>query len=201
MSASKKIVTTYAKSLFQNVNNLQLSEVAKETFEVANITEMGQKPIVPTVYIIGEELLLLRSTLISTKQLKKMFSNPTYSEKQKLEIIISIFPGLTVTMKSFLKVLTERSHLYLIPDICDEYTRILLKFKNSIKVKLITATKLQEDYGDALLKTLKTLTGANDIILNTAYNPKLLGGFILEYNSISIDASILKEFGSLFADL
>jgi F0F1-type ATP synthase delta subunit len=34
-----------------------------------------------------------------------------------------------------------------------------------------------------------------------AYNPKLLGGFIVEYNSTSIDASVLKEFSLFFTDL
>jgi F0F1-type ATP synthase delta subunit len=54
---------------------------------------------------------------------------------KKLDILLSIFPGLTVTMKSFLKVLTERTHLSLIPEISDEYTRILLKFQKCSKVK------------------------------------------------------------------
>jgi hypothetical protein len=32
------------------------------------------------------------------------------------------------------------------------------------------------------------------------YKPKLLGGVIIEYNSLSIDASILREFGLFFSD-
>jgi F0F1-type ATP synthase delta subunit len=36
--------------------------------------------------------------------------------------------------------------------------------------------------------------------LTTAYNPKLLGGVIVEYNSVAIDASILKEFSLFFND-
>ena len=51
-----------------------------------------------------------------------------------------------------------------------------------------------------LLKTLKTLTNSTEIILTTAYNPKLLGGLILEYNSVAIDASILKEFSLFFEE-
>jgi F0F1-type ATP synthase delta subunit len=117
--SAKKVVTTYAKSLFQNVNSLQASS---EAFAVSKITALDQKAFVPTIYIVGEELLLVRSTLISSKKLKGFFSNPTYAEQQKLDILLSIFPGLTVTMKSFLKVLTERTHLSLIPEISDEYT-------------------------------------------------------------------------------
>jgi ATP synthase F1 delta subunit len=102
-------------------------------------------------------------------------------------------------MKSFLKVLCERTHLALLPEISDEYSRILLSFKNAVRVKVITAGALQENYADSLLSSLKSLTGSNEIILSVAYNPKLLGGLIVEYKSTAIDASILKEF-SLFFD-
>ena len=64
MSFTKKVVTTYSKSLFQNVKNFESSE--NNTFDVTKIAS-GDK-FVPDVYIIGEELLLIRSTLISSKR-------------------------------------------------------------------------------------------------------------------------------------
>jgi|TARA_B100000242_G_scaffold275947_1_gene231445 ATP synthase F1 delta subunit len=195
MSLTKKVVTTYSKSLFQNVVNFESSDNSK--FDVTKIAS-GDK-FVPDVFIIGEELLLIRSTLVSSKKLNEFFNNPTYEEAQKLDVLLNIFPGLTTTMKSFLKVLCERTHLALLPEICDEYSRILLSFKNAVKVKVITAGSLQENYADTLLSSLKSLTGSNEIILDVAYNPKLLGGLIVEYKSTAVDASILKEF-SLFFD-
>ena len=196
---STKLITTYSKSLFENINN-QSWDQSKNSFDVATITSLEQKASFSTVYIIGEELLLIRSTLVSSKKLEDFFKNPTYAEKQKLEVILNIFPGLTVTMKSFLKILAERSHLSLIPSISDEYTRLLLKFKNSTKVRLVIASILQEGYGMLLLNTLKKLTTSTEIILNVSYNPKLLGGLILEYNSTLIDASVLNEFSLFFTE-
>jgi len=201
VSFTKKVVATYAKSLFQNVS---VAQNAKQKIAGSTITELTpslQRTIIPNVYITGEELLLISSTITSTKKLNEFFKNPTYAEQQKLEVLLSIFPGLTVILKSFLKVLTERSHLSLIPEISEEYTRILLKFKNTTKVKLITASSLKESYGALLLTTLKKLTGAKEVILSVSYNPKLLGGLILEYNSLSIDASILKEFSLFFNEV
>lgn len=195
---STKLVAAYSKSLFQNVNNSK--PVQGSSFDVSKITVADQQAFVSNVYIAGEELLLLRSTLLSSKKLKDFFKNPTYAEQQKLDVILNIFPGLTITVKSFLKVLTERGHLSLIPEISDEYSKILLKFNNSTKVKLITASSLQESSGNLLLETLRKLTGSKDIILNISYNPKLLGGIIIEYNSTSIDASILKEFSLFFTE-
>ena len=200
MSFTKKIVTTYSKSLFQNVTSLKSSSLTKN-FDVSKITSKDSKVLVPDVYIIGEELLLLSTTLSSSKKMSEFFGNPTYAEQQKLNILLTIFPGLTVTMKSFLKVLTERSHLSLIPEIYQEYLRLLMKFKNATKVKLITASILNERFGSLLLTKLKSVTGSSEVILNVAYNPKLLGGLILEYNSTSVDASVLKEFSLFFTEI
>jgi len=198
MSFTKKAISTYAKSLFQNVN---ASNSANEKFEVSTITSKTFDKSTPNVYIIGEELMLIKAVLVTSKKMHKFFSNPTYAETQKLEVISNIFPGLTVITKSFLKVLTERSHLSLLPEISDEFTILLEKFKNVTAVKLVIANSLQEKSGSALLKTLKELTGSKDVILSLSYNPKLLGGLILEYNSRAIDASILKEFSLFFNEI
>jgi len=198
MSFNSRMVTTYAKSLFQNLNNSKKAASTEDSFKISKITSSEEKNFLPDIFIVGEELLLLRATLISSKKLSNIFKNPTFAEKQKLDIILSIFPGLTVSTKSFLKVLTERGHLSLIPEISDDYNKIILKFKNTTKVKLVTASQLEEKIGSMLLTTLKKLTNSTEVILNTAYNPKLLGGVVLEYNSVAIDASILKEFSLFF---
>jgi F-type H+-transporting ATPase subunit delta len=197
MSLTKKVVATYSKSLFQNVKNFESSD--NSTFDVTKLAS-GDK-FVPDVFIIGEELLLIRSTLVSSKKLNEFFNNPTYAETQKLDVLLNIFPGLTTTMKSFLKVLCERTHLSLLPEVSDEYSKLLLNFKNSVKVKVITAGSLQESYADTLLSSLKSLTGSDEVVLNVAYNPKLLGGLIVEYKSTAIGASILKEFSLFFNDI
>ena len=75
---SPKLITTYSKSLFQNVNN---SKSQTTNFDVSIITSADQKIFVPTVYIIGEELLLIRSTLLSSKKLKDFFIQKEDAQK------------------------------------------------------------------------------------------------------------------------
>lgn len=199
MSVSTKIVTAYSKSLFQNVNSS--SDTSKEIFDISNIAESNQTKFVPNVYIVGEELYILSYTIKNSAKLESFIKNPTYREQQKLSILLSIFPGLTVTTKSFLKVLTDRSHLSLIGEISEDYNTLLLKFKKSTKVKITVANTLEESYGSLLLNKLKELTSATEVILDLSYSPKLLGGLIVEYNSVAIDASLLKEFSLFFTEI
>ena len=169
---SAALTKTYAKSLFQNLNKAQSN--SSNSFSIAEITSSEQKNFIPDIFIAAEELTLIRATLISSEKLNKVFNNPTYAETQKLDILLSIFPGLTVTVKSFLKVLTERGHLALLPDISEAFTEMILKVRNTTKVKLITASQLETKIGTMLLTNLKKITNSTDIILTTAYNPKLL---------------------------
>lgn len=202
MSLTKKVVTTYSKSLFQNILETKNTSKHFDLTQVSSPLTLDQaKKFTPDISIIGEELYLLSSALTTSIKVKKFFNNPTYAEQQKLEVLFIIFPGLSLTTKSFLKVLTERSHLNLLPEINMEYTKLLNNFNEICNVKIITSSTLKPKSGKMLLKTLKNLTKTENIILNVSYNPKLLGGLILEYKSNSIDASLLKEFSLFFNEI
>nr|YP_009545208.1 ATP synthase CF1 delta subunit [Synura uvella]AYO28362.1 ATP synthase CF1 delta subunit [Synura uvella] len=175
---------------------------------VENSTENSGETVVqseiifkPNVFIIGEEFSLFSATIKSSQKLNDFFKNPTISEKKKLRLLFTIFPGITLPFRSFLRVLTERSHLSLIPEIAEEYFKLLLEYRNFKKVKLITASILEDNYGDIILQTLKKLTDSDSIILEAAFNPRLVGGLIIEYKSILIDVSVLKEFSLLFNEI
>jgi len=201
MSAPKKLVNTYAKSLFSNIKNVQPKEETRVLFDVSNVYVTNEIKFTPDIYIVGEELILLRSVILSSNVMKEYFNNPTYSEKQKLKILLTIFPGLTIPFKSFLRILTERSLLSLIPEIAEEYGKILAEFKGTRKVKLVVASVLEESYGPLLLKTLKKVTNSNTVLLNVFHSPKILGGLIIEYKSTLLDLSLLKEFSLLFNEV
>ena len=173
-----KLITTYAKALYFSTKKNKISN-----------------------RILGEELLLTRALFISSKTFQKILKNPTYREEDKLKVILTIFPGLSSTLKALLLILTKQNNLYLLPEISDEYNKILLKIKNAIRIKITTSTPFDEKYGSLLLEKFKTITKTNEILLSIAYNPKLLGGFILQYNSLIIDATDLKEFSSFFTEI
>ena len=61
MSFSKKIVTTYSKSLFQSVTSLQKTKLNVESeelqkFDPSKLTSSTEKNKVLSIYAIGEEL-------------------------------------------------------------------------------------------------------------------------------------------------
>ena len=104
MSFSKKSVTSYSKSLFQALKKYQIEFSNEENYDIGNITSSELNRQSPNIFFIGEELLLIRSVIVSSKFINQYFKNPTYSEQEKLEVLFTIFPGLTLCTNSFLKV-------------------------------------------------------------------------------------------------
>jgi len=226
MSFTKKVVTTYSKALFQNLltqspDLLTYSNINDTYFGIFTEITAGEKTVLPqenwslaklvqkdpveslesTIYTCGEELMFLRMAFISSEKVKNFCTNPTINEKIKEKLLLTLFPGLSLTMRSFIKILGERSHTALLPEISEAFQKILLKYKKIVQAKIITASSLDVSSGNLLLSTLKKVTNANEVLLTVSYDPKLLGGFVLEYNSVALDASLLNEFGLLFDEI
>lgn len=181
MNSQNLMVKAYARSLFQNSLTFNQSTISNKNL------------IKSSILIIGEELTLLRALFLNSLKLKIAFGNPTFPETQKLDILFSIFPGMSLLMHSFLEILAEKAQLDIISDICEEYHEILLKFHAVTKVKLHLANTLDESFGSYFLLALKKLTSSKEIVIQVIFNPKLLGGFIIEYNSKAVDVTFLHE--------
>ena len=197
---SSYFVKPYAKALFQHLKQSQDINAAYDSYSMQNIISVKQKEALSDIIIAGEELTFIRSVIVCSKRLTLIFKSPVYAESQKLDILLSLFPGLTVPIKSFLKVLSEKSHLFLLPQISNEFENILLKVKNTTKVNVILATEVEENTGNKLLRGLKNITASRDIILGVSYRTGLVGGIIVEYNSVAIDESLLAELRLVFSE-
>lgn len=198
MSIYTKVVTLYSKSLYQNIIEKSENEKNYDFFFITSAKSNEQNLLI-TRKILLEEFSLLKAFLTSSNKILSIYNDPTYSEKKKLDTIFLIFPGLSFFMQSFLRILMERNHLFLIPEIADEFQDLILKNEKIFKINLVIASPLNKNFGPKLLENLKKLTQAKEIILQVIYEPKILGGLIVEYNFLSIDASIAKEFSLFFS--
>ena len=194
MSSQDKMVNAYTKSLFQNLLTLESSNKSNsfESFLTEKISAVQGNP--SNIFIIGDELLLLRSLFLNSERVRTIFKNPILPEKEKMRILLNFFPGMSKITCSFLSILVERSHLSYIPAISEEFNEMLLKYRKIAKVTLYISSPLEETMGLKVLTILQKLTESEEIILDIIYSPKILAGLILEYNSMSINASILSSF-------
>jgi F0F1-type ATP synthase delta subunit len=198
MSDSSQVAKIYAKSLFQDVTSSFLPPQKVQPFVPSSLLILEQEVFKKEPVNIGIELQLLSAFLGISKKIQGLFADPGCPEEKKLQTIFLLFPGLTLTTKAFLKILGERRDLSLLPQISEEFQEFLLSSKKMKKVGITVAASLPPDFGEILLSELKVFSKSTHILLKVNYNPKLLGGVIIESNSVALDLSVLKEVSTFF---
>jgi len=193
-------VVTYAKSLFHDINLHPSTNSSSLLFSVFSITEISESADSVTPEILAIELEILSAGITNSPKIQKIFKNPLYSENLKLQILLSLFPGLSIRIKALLLILTERKHLYLLPQISSEFLFFLSRTKKQSVFNLTICTFLPEQFGKQLLNQLRLFTKGKDCFLKIFYNPRILGGVIIDYDSLSLDLSIFKEFSYFFTN-
>jgi len=192
MSPYNKLVSSYSKSLV-----LTLVPELSSINQLNNDSERLKNNQLSTLFKIGDELFQLGALFTTSSIIRNYLQNPTYSEEKKLDLILELFFDLNSSTTAFLKVLTERKHLYLLPDIAKNLQEYLLKLQKISKVKMIVASPLEPQFGPKIIQLLKTITKSSEIHLEISYDPNLLGGFRLEYSSFVLDASLIKDIRSI----
>ncbi len=128
-----------------------------------------------------------------------MLKSPIVNTDKKEKVFDKLFSGKydELTM-AFLNILLKKSREPLLADIGKAFIVQHKKLKHISSVKLTTATKL----GDAAVEDIhKKLVESNvtddNVELQTAINPDLIGGFVVEFEDKLYDASVAHKLALL----
>jgi F-type H+-transporting ATPase subunit delta len=80
-----------------------------------------------------------------------------------------------------------------LPEIINAFVKQYKAYKNIHVVKLTTATPVSEEVKNALINRVKQTSDMQNIELQTAVDPSLIGGFVLQTGDKLVDASISYE--------
>jgi len=185
----------YASSIFtyitsqnlQNILDFQLVHTSDVFLQNENLKN------VPLIQLVTDELRFLTFSILKEKKFIEFLKDPTYSSLKKIELVYSVFPNLSNLTKAFLKVLGEKNHLYLLPEILVEYSRILNDFSGVKSFYMIVSFIPKESQLEIIQKYLSnknllkiklnvidlTSFQMNQIALKVIHDSSILAGFIL----------------------
>lgn len=146
------------------------------------------------------DLNFITSSLSGSIELKTLLSNPLVSSQTKKNVIKSLFSEKidNKTLK-FLLVLCDRGRISYLSSILDKALELAYKAASIETVKVVSSVAFTSSQQESLISKLKKMTGAEQIKLDIATNPNLIGGFVIQVGSKIIDTSIqgqLKQLSS-----
>jgi len=143
---------------------------------------------------VEEHVILLLKLISKSKDFNLLIQDPTNKQEDQLNVINIIFEkfNLNTLLKKFLNFLVVKRRFFYIEKILKDFVIICSKNRGEIFAKLTVAKELNESEINKIKNDLSKNFGS-DVKLNYNYDPDLIGGLIMQVESVMIDTSIKNK--------
>ncbi|WP_367391409.1 ATP synthase F1 subunit delta [Lewinella sp. LCG006] len=124
-----------------------------------------------------------------------LLKSPIVNARKKLSILDALFKDKYDEMTmAFLRILVNKGREPYLPEVAEEFITQYKKIKHISTVKVTTAKPMTAAAMEALKAKLTVSDAtAQSVEIETAVNPELIGGFILELDDKIYDASVAQK--------
>lgn len=141
------------------------------------------------------DLLGLAATIASDARVQALLGHPKLDAADAVGLLLP--PGDSdPTYAQFLRVLADNGRLALLPDVAALYADLLAESQRVVKAKITSATPLDAAELAKLQSALKKRFG-REVDVETALDPELLGGAVIDAGDIVIDGSLRNKLARL----
>nr|B8HPK0.1 RecName: Full=ATP synthase subunit delta; AltName: Full=ATP synthase F(1) sector subunit delta; AltName: Full=F-type ATPase subunit delta; Short=F-ATPase subunit delta [Cyanothece sp. PCC 7425] len=139
----------------------------------------------------GEDVAFILDLLKTSPELQQVLANPFVKPESKKAILRQLVaPQVHDFVLKFLLLLVDRRRIFLLEPICKQFQALLRKLTNTVLAEVTSVVELTEPQRQAVIEKVKTMTGSQQVELETRLDPELIGGVIVKVGSQVLDSSI-----------
>jgi len=151
--------------------------------------------------IVATDIHQINSFTAKDKQFLYYLEAPQVPTERKKELLRELFTTrLAPRLLLFLELLLEKHRTGLLPDIADEFEKLMEDHQGLIKARVVTSTHLDEDTKTRLKEKLEISTGKKIEIIHRI-DQSIIGGIIVFLHNKVIDKSISHQLKVLRKNL
>ena len=143
---------------------------------------------------IEEHTISIIKLISQSEDFNSLIKDPTNKQEDQLKVINIIFEkfNLNNLLKKFFNFLIMKRRFFYVEKILKDFIVICSKNRGEISAKLTVAKELNENEINKIKNDLSQNFGS-DVKLNYNYDPDLIGGLIMQVESVMIDTSIKNK--------
>ena len=147
------------------------------------------------------EMQQIAKSYIEVPQLRSTIDNPMLS-KDKKEALLLTAAGKEPSplMKAFVQLVLKEDRESVMQFIANSYVTLYRQQKNVIRGRLITAAAVSPETEQKMRCMVESKTNGT-VEFESQVNPDIIGGFILEYDTYRMDASVKTKLNSILNTL
>lgn len=150
---------------------------------------------------VYHEMMSLSQAYSNVPQLRHTIDNPMLPADTKKKVLVTACgSNVTELTERFFDLVLQEGRESVMQLIASSYITLYRKQKNIIHGRLITASAVSPETEQRMKKIVQNRTDG-EVEFLTEVNPDIIGGFILEYDTFRMDASVQKQLRSILKQL
>ena len=147
------------------------------------------------------EMQQIAKSYIEVPQLRATIDNPMLSKDKKQALLLTA-AGREPSdlMKAFISLVLKEDRESVMQFIANSYVTLYRQQKNVIRGRLITAAAVSPETEQKMRQMVESKTNGT-VEFESQVNPDIIGGFILEYDTYRMDASVKTKLNSILNTL
>jgi F-type H+-transporting ATPase subunit delta len=172
--------------------------VISSRYAKALLKSASQAQVEQQVY---SDMRTLATSYLEVPQLRQTVDNPMLNKQTKLNLLATAC-GLQPAelTRKFLELVLKEDRENALQFMANAYISLYRQQKNIIQGKLTTAVAVSPETENKMRQMVESRTRGN-VEFNTEVDPNIIGGFILEYDTYRMDASVKSQLNNLLKQL
>ena len=150
---------------------------------------------------VYQEMMTVAKSYLDVPALRHTIDNPMLSKDQKEALLIVAAGEKPCQLtKAFIALVLKEDRENVMQFMANSYITLYRKQKNVIRGKLITAARVSAQTEQKMRQMVESKTNGT-LEFETEVNPDIIGGFILEYDTFRMDASVKSKLNNILNTL
>ena len=142
---------------------------------------------------IDASLAVVTQTASASPELMTVLHHPLITRERKKEVLAQVFSGqIQPDVQNFLFLLVERDRASIIPNVAQEFARLVDEYRMVTDAEVVSAVPLSEEQQNAVVQRLQASTGYT-IRLQTRVDENILGGLVIRVGDKLMDGSVATQ--------
>ena len=133
-------------------------------------------------------------------ELRSVLRSPQLESNVKTQVVEDLVGEEDELLRNFLRLVAEKGRIGEIEEIAREFDRLVALHERRLHVELTTAIKLSNDEAKGIVEQIEQATGRT-VEAKRRVDPNLIGGLVLQADSLRVDASVRGRIDRLRYDL
>ena len=150
---------------------------------------------------VYQEMMTVAKSYLDVPALRHTIDNPMLS-KDKKEALLTTAAGEKPCQltKAFIALVLKEDRENVMQFMANSYITLYRKQKNVIRGKLTTAARVSVETEQKMRQMVERKTNGT-VEFETEVDPNIIGGFILEYDTYRMDASVKSKLNNILQTL